>query len=535
MSAKLNTDGIISLPLLTSLNPNEVRKFLILVDRLKASATTTGATASTAAVDIKIENYVDLDIIGGLELLGVINDDKDREIKLFEYLTKIKSEKSETLMIQSIFSSMKWDLSIPVEERIVKFFAQVSAKLQEQGWMKEINDRGRVRRELLVHLSSFLVPVSLKTQMTIYVNQSEESVTIAEYYKQLLELAKQKDKEHQLMASTNPQKPTKQVYVNTKMVSTGGTAAVKNEQTAENLKLAPRVSRSIACWRCKKFGHKYPECPGITQEEKLELDKKLNTGVTTRKQAQLRQIKMDPKGNVIMVKLAGISCETLLDTGADMNFINTSVKNELNAAGHVADEAKSSNVQVELPNGKLSRVSHRMTISIRVFNQLIPDVEFWVLPELTTPVILGDTFLKDQGVNIKQMLKERIEANTKLMSLEAINKQENRGENESLTYVKLKMNEEEEYNSSVISIQVPDIDKLFPVLSEEPKPTPQEKQAILDLHKELPDLLYNGNEPMAGTDFAIRLKIDAIPFVAKGRRFPPDAYKNIKLSTAWQR
>lgn len=484
---------------------------------------TTGTTAASAGVP-KLEHLVDLDIVGGLEMMGILKVD-NREEDLLKYLQGVRETKTTTLMVGVVFESLTWDLSTPVEERVVRLFSQVSTRLQEQGWATEIGARSIVRRELLVQISSFLVPSSLRNQMRVYSEQKEACPTLAEYAAQLHLLARAKEEEYQASSTLSIWKSkteTVKKTINFKLEPNKQQAKKEESQPSSKGKSASRRSTSVPCWGCQGFGHKFEDCNKITPEQKIELRKKLQTkGVSTRATTHLSRLEVHGNGNMVAVQVGGVSAQALLDSGADLNFISTKRFLGISPARYQElQQVVSSTIHVILPDGRTISPTYRILVPLALFEEKFDKVEFWVLDHLSTDVILGDKFLRSQGINIKDMLQERLGMNTMLSSVEAgeMSKEEN------FNYNELNLREDEEYKE-VISSSVPPIENLFPILlDKENEVTEEERVLINQLYADLNSLLYNGNEAMKGEDFTITLKDGYTPYAAKGRRFQSDVF-----------
>lgn len=269
--------SIASRPYLLTVKGAEVQSFLEKFGRFKKKFK-----------DCDIFDFVDPKLTGSLISVGFV--EKDDEASLLKYLEGLVTTQLPLLNIQYSFNyeKIKYSLEDELNVRVVEFLKSVTEILKDLGWFARIENKHRIRRELLEHISGMLAPAELKISMELWIQGEDDTPTIKAYARELLKRAREKEIDFLAgpKALLGRKEMKKEVLdVSGKRIENVEVPDQDNEKTREKFK---RDVADLECLGCKKKGHFVRDCTEISKTEKDSILEKLKNrrSPVTRSQAE---------------------------------------------------------------------------------------------------------------------------------------------------------------------------------------------------------------------------------------------------------
>lgn len=468
-------------PTLVSLEKNSVVKFLDEFEQYKRKM---GEVVKVAIIDC-----VDRELLNVLLLMGKIRKAEEEEVTLF--LNKLVNKAVTDFSVKVEFTRVKFNVKLDVTDRVVDLMKQVTRELTRLGWMKEIDKRERIRKEILACISDTIQPLVVKKIMLRWLDHQDKTPTIAEYSCRLEELVLAKEEEQRVFQSDS-------------VVQENGKRIEKPKR------------KDIACFGCKGHGHLLKDCRSTPQAEKDKLFEELKKGVQTRK--KIMQLKLDEsKLCVLTVLIGGKEIDAVLDSGAEANFISQETANMISNCTDQVIDASERNITVG--DGSHVKVTRKLETEISFLGSTKRmKVMFLVLPATASPMLLGIPFLHSLDIDLRKEVTKKLNNDVELAV-----KEDEQVWDEFKQFVE---DGEQNVEEKVVDLEedekLPNIKSLFPIFDQLIK---EDQIKVMNLYNRLTYLLYRGDEEMVVPPYKIELLKDAKPFWDKTRRFSPRMIK----------
>ncbi|XP_050457416.1 uncharacterized protein LOC126854572 [Cataglyphis hispanica] len=203
----------------------------------------------------------------------------------------------------------------------------------------------------------------------------------------------------------------------------------RQEKKAERTKnakpnVATTYSKEECCWRCKQRGHtrrtcKRPPrkfCSQCGRDDVLIKECHPAPGNAKRAGGQIQcpelRIKYDPRPHT-RIKIGSTRFRKLIDTGAEISFINEKTAQQLQRYGH---KIQAHDGEIQIANGESVPIPGTITVPVRIERKILQH-KFAILLTLESPVLMEVDLWARKTIRLKPSRTNQRRGNTPLCTV----------------------------------------------------------------------------------------------------------------------